>query len=53
MKNKVLFVIRIKVKISEGRNGCTKNGNAEIEKGLEMIKVNAEEKDKEINGNRI
>ena len=47
-----ILIIRIKVKINKGRNGCTKNGNTEIEKGLETIKVNAEEKDKEINGNR-
>ena len=35
-----IFIIRIKVKNSR-ENGCTKNGNAEIEKGLETIKVNA------------
>ena len=47
-----VLIIRIKVKNSR-ENGCTKNGNAGIEKELETIKVNTKRKDKEINGNRI
>lgn len=51
-KTNILIIRGIQAKNTKGRNGCVKNGNAGIEKGLERMKVDAEKKDEERDGSR-